>query len=133
MKRKKRDGFTLIEMVIVIAIIGLISAVILVALGPSKSKAKDTRIVSDMQQILNYMETTFSPSTQQYNGTSTDATNSRLIQDIANQGGKNVALINTGATYAIQVTLNTKQNLCYDSNGGTGNSVDSKAGKCLKK
>jgi prepilin-type N-terminal cleavage/methylation domain-containing protein len=58
----KNNGFTLIEMLIVVAIIGLLSSVILTALGPAKDKAKDTRIISDVNQIRSIAETLFANS-----------------------------------------------------------------------
>ena len=44
-------------MLVVIAIIGLLSSVVLVALGPSRNKAKDARIISDLRQIQVIAET----------------------------------------------------------------------------
>lgn len=56
---KNRQGFTLIEMLVVIAVIGIISTVALTALGPSRNRAKDTRIISNMQQIRTLAETIY--------------------------------------------------------------------------
>ena len=44
-------GFTLIEMLVVVAIIGILSSVILTALGPARDKAKDARVVSNVNQV----------------------------------------------------------------------------------
>ena len=44
------EGFSLIEMVIVIGVISILSGMTLVALIPSRNKAKDERIISDLNQ-----------------------------------------------------------------------------------
>lgn len=55
MKHIKIKGFTLIELMVVIAIIGLLSSVVLASLGQTKLRAKDTavkQIVGQMRAIL---------------------------------------------------------------------------------
>ena len=48
---KKSCGFTIIELLIVITIIGVLTSVVLVALGAQRQKARDSRRVSDLRQI----------------------------------------------------------------------------------
>jgi len=48
---KASRGFTLIELLVVIAIIGILSSVVLASLNSARTKARDTRRVSDMKQI----------------------------------------------------------------------------------
>ena len=49
---KMRKGFTLLEILIVIVIIGILAAMILMALTTARTKAKDARIKSDLHQLL---------------------------------------------------------------------------------
>lgn len=56
---KNSTGFTLIEMLVVVAVIGLLSSVILTALGPAKDKAKDTRIIQEVNQVRSIAETLY--------------------------------------------------------------------------
>ncbi|HXK37901.1 MAG TPA: prepilin-type N-terminal cleavage/methylation domain-containing protein [Candidatus Paceibacterota bacterium] len=51
MKISTRKGFTLIELLVVIAIIGILSSVVLASLSSARRKAKEARIISDMEQI----------------------------------------------------------------------------------
>jgi len=55
----KKQGFTLIEMLVVVGIIGILSSVLLTALGPARDKAKDSRIIQQMNQIRSLAETVY--------------------------------------------------------------------------
>jgi|GEM_PF-3223837 prepilin-type N-terminal cleavage/methylation domain-containing protein len=48
----KQKGFTLLELIVVVAIIGLLAAVLLVAIGTARSKARNTRRLGDVAQIF---------------------------------------------------------------------------------
>jgi len=47
----RRSGFTIIELLVVIAIIGLLTTGVLVFLDSTRTKSRDTRRMSDMQEI----------------------------------------------------------------------------------
>lgn len=55
-----RQGFTLIEMLVVVAIIGLLSSVVVVGLSGARQKARDAKRVADIQQMMNAAEVQFS-------------------------------------------------------------------------
>jgi prepilin-type N-terminal cleavage/methylation domain-containing protein len=46
-----RSGFTLVEMLIVIGIIGILTSVIIASTTVSRAKARDTKRISDMKEI----------------------------------------------------------------------------------
>jgi prepilin-type N-terminal cleavage/methylation domain-containing protein len=56
----KKKGFTLIEMLIVIAIVGILASLVLVGLGPVQKRGRDARRISDLRQIQNGLELYFS-------------------------------------------------------------------------
>ncbi len=129
------SGFTLIEMLVVVAVIGLLSSILLNALGPAKDKAKDARIMQEVNQVRDIAETL-------YNGTYTNlpsisagttqvnnANLQSLTSDIDLQGGElHVVLSSDVRTYVAYSKLNTMvpdpvtgtpttQYYCVDSSG----------------
>ncbi len=53
---KNNSGFTLIEVLIVISIIGLLSAATLIGLGTFRGQGRDARRLSDLRQLQNGLE-----------------------------------------------------------------------------
>jgi len=121
---KSNKGFTLIEMLVVVAIIGILSAAVLVALGPSRDKAKDARITSAIQQARAIAETLYNPaSATPYADFTTGQTSViRLVTEVTSQGGT-LAVSVSGTNYRVSSPLLTKtgsgatQYYCVDSTG----------------
>ena len=58
--RRNEVGFTLIEILVVVAIIGLLSSITLIALLQARSKGRDARRLGDITQMNTAMELYFS-------------------------------------------------------------------------
>jgi prepilin-type N-terminal cleavage/methylation domain-containing protein len=54
-----KKGFTLIEILIVVAIIGIMSAIVLAYLDGAKAKGRDTKRIADIKQIEQALEIYF--------------------------------------------------------------------------
>ena len=51
-----KKGFTLIEILIVISVIGILASIVLVNLGGFRSRGRDARRISDLRTIQNALE-----------------------------------------------------------------------------
>jgi prepilin-type N-terminal cleavage/methylation domain-containing protein len=56
MLKNERKGFTLIEILIVVAIIAILASIVLVGLGPSQQAGRDARRLSDLREVQNGLE-----------------------------------------------------------------------------
>ncbi|MEK7630249.1 MAG: type II secretion system protein [Patescibacteria group bacterium] len=139
---KRQYGFTLIEMLIVIAVIGILSSVLLTALGPARDKAKDSRIVQEVNQVRNLAETMYSNGSYNSLEEISDGTLinnpslKALADDITTQGGALRIIKSTpqGAkaysTYSkLNVQAGAEPNLetqyyCVDSSGRAGFAIE---------
>jgi prepilin-type N-terminal cleavage/methylation domain-containing protein len=54
-----KKGFTLIEILIVVAIIAILASVVLVGLGPTQQAGRDARRASDLHEVQNGLELYF--------------------------------------------------------------------------
>lgn len=55
-KFQGRKGFTLVEILIVVAIIGLLTSVVLVGLGSFRTRGRDARRIADLRETQNALE-----------------------------------------------------------------------------
>jgi prepilin-type N-terminal cleavage/methylation domain-containing protein len=53
---KREKGFTLIEILIVVAIIAILASIVIVGLGPAQQSGRDARRISDLQSMRNALQ-----------------------------------------------------------------------------
>jgi prepilin-type N-terminal cleavage/methylation domain-containing protein len=121
MKRNLTKGFTLVELLVVIAIIGILASVVLVSLNSARSKARDSRRVSDMNQIRLALEA-FYDDNQDYPDALTDLDPNYIPQIPSDPqtgtpyGATNYDNCGTGdQDYTLQVTLENNNRQVLDS------------------
>lgn len=114
---KNNRGFTLIEMLVVIAVIGILSATILTALGPARTKAKDTRVMAAIQSARIIMESLYingAYETLSLTGVITDARFVGTYNEIINNGGTDFTVRSATSSYVVYATLNSDNIYCAD-------------------
>ncbi len=140
--KKYTKGFTLIELLVVIAIIGILASVVLVSLNSARNKGKDTRIISDVQQMRTEAESKYDGSKYDAalavntagvaNGNGVlagDATAQQLVTDAGTQSGVVYVITNAAspitqyAVYGALPSTGLASYFCIDSTGNTKQST----------
>ena len=111
----KNKGFTLMELLVVVSIIGVLATVVLGALGDARMKTRDARRQSDMQQIINALhlyelDKNNIPGTSQYSQTDAGG------WDYSSQGGGFMTFLETEG-YMSAVPVDPLNNMPGDGKG----------------
>jgi len=75
---KKIAGFTLIEMLVVVAIIAILASVFLIGLRGFRGSAYDSRRLSDLQKVQSYLELYYNQGRAYPNASTWDELNTEL-------------------------------------------------------
>lgn len=91
-----KKGFTLIEVLIVVFIIGLLASVVLVGLGSFRARGRDARRIADLRSVQNALELYYGKFGSYPGGNWADMKQNLLAGDI---GVKNIPNDPGGASY----------------------------------
>jgi general secretion pathway protein G len=114
-----KRGFTLVEILIVVAIIATLASVALVGLGPVQRSGRDTRRVSDLRQVQNGIELYFAKCGY-YPGTAEAGTDCNGFRNISSWDSLEDAI--TGSALGVSQVPNdprTGGTYVYGSSAGT--------------
>jgi len=81
----KKQGFTLIEILIVVAIIGLLASIVLVGLGAFRTRGRDARRIANLRETQNALELYYTKN-QRYSALAGGDTWASLTNSLVNAG-----------------------------------------------
>ena len=116
---QKRKAFSLIELLVVVAIMGLLAGMAVVALNQARQKARDARRVADVKQIQTALELYFM---DKYTYPEPIADTNRLLDGACLGGDSTFRAVGTcgSPTYMGLVPSNPSPKLEGACTGGTG-------------
>jgi prepilin-type N-terminal cleavage/methylation domain-containing protein len=135
MQHRLEKGFTLLELLIVIAMIGLLAAVVLASINTSRAKGSNSSIKSSMHTVFNQAEIIFTTSNPNSYGNAftlgacaqtagtlfADNTIWSNIQKAQTQSGGTATCASTSSAWAVSVPLKAAEGSntywCVDSLG----------------
>ncbi len=128
---KSTKGFSLVELLIVITIIGLLSTIVLNSLSTSREKAYDSKIKQQLNSFRTAAEIYYSNQEPTSYGTAAGC-NSGLFNDVGAENGTPAIYLSTlpnnaqvtcqsnGPAYAVKALLYSGENhWCVDSRGSS--------------
>lgn len=134
----KRRGFTIVELLIVVAIIGILATIVIVSLREASDRARNTKIVTSVTQIRKVAEDMYIQESSGYeslclsgglNIAYTDILET-LKDDIEKFGGSNIVCYSSRYSYCVStlMTGSTAKYFCIDSDG---NNIESTSNACM--
>jgi len=133
-KNNKSAGFTIIELIVVIAIIAVLAAIVLVSVTQYIAKGKDSSIKGTMSSMATIAAAYYDDHTATgFVGLLTTEPFAVGIIGIEKANGANNVTVNViSSAWCVQTKMNDATNWCVDYSGykGTTNNCDNTAANC---
>ena len=112
---KKNKGFTLIELMVVIAIISILATVVLVSLQSARDRAEDSNRISVITQIRSLAEVHRAGLTElSYTGLAADNEVAGLLTAYSAAADGGLVVEASGDNYCAQILLKNEKYFCTD-------------------
>lgn len=133
--KNRESGFTLIEMMVVIAIIAMLSASVLAAVSSARSKSKQSRVIADIQLAFAQAENYYNQQSGAYECTATGG--DQVWWDISlrmvKNGGSDLKctpyITGTVGKYKVTAKIEGKGVYCVDWDGNNKSDGSADAGR----
>jgi len=99
-----KRGFTLVELLVVVAVIGILASIVLVSVGGGTTRAKDTRIISDLNMIRTAAEVIRVADGNYVNVVNNSDINT-LMADMTAQNATAILRTGNAAGYCVEATM----------------------------
>jgi len=128
--KNARKGFTLLEVLTTIAIIGILSSVVMVSMNGARARGRDSKRIADISQMAIAMEVYYNAcrkypealATTAHQGCSSGITLGSFLSTIPTDPGSTpygYAVGSGGSSFALQATLETNDRALTDDVDGT--------------
>lgn len=125
----KQKGFTIIELIVVIAIIAVLAAIVLVNVTSYIAKGKDSSIKGNMASMVT-MDAAFYDENGTHVGLSANAAYASGVTAIDSANGVSGTVLDemTATAWCLESDLNDGSDWCVDNTGYKGGTADCDAG-----
>jgi prepilin-type N-terminal cleavage/methylation domain-containing protein len=130
MNINNKKGFTLIELMVVIAIIGILVGIIIVSLNKSTDQAKDAKVRSAMGQLRSVAQIYYNNHEYKFSGLASDSEALAIKSEIEKNGGTGYELKDTTNAWCAVVDTPTGRCLCVDSTGAVEDGANKGTYQC---